>query len=140
QALCALRPGLKFALDPRLAEMDFGDWENRRWSELGRDAIDAWTADFAAHRCGGGESVTGLLARVASALDAACCRGDDVLWVTHAGVARAVRLLLASPPAPLTAAAWPREAPAFGAFECIVLDPDPVRARLRENAHAPGCS
>ncbi len=28
--------------DLRLQELDFGDWEGRRWQDLGREAIDAW--------------------------------------------------------------------------------------------------
>lgn len=140
QALQALRPELAVTCDPRLAEMDFGSWENRRWDAIGQAAIDAWTADFALHRCGGGESVNDLLQRVASALDNACEGADDMLWITHAGVERAVRVLLAQPPSRLTADRWPRAGLGFGAHACIALDAPTVRARLRENAHARGCA
>lgn len=135
-ALCELRPDLRCERDARLAEMDFGDWEGRSWDAIGRPALDAWTARFASHRCGGGESAGELLARVAAALLAACEAGEDVLWVTHAGVARAVRLLLAPAPVPLAAASWPRDGLGFGAFDCIALECSAVLPRLRENAHA----
>ncbi|HEY8356529.1 MAG TPA: histidine phosphatase family protein [Ramlibacter sp.] len=137
-ALAQLRPDLHPAPDARLAEMDFGSWEGRSWDAIGQAAIDTWTADFARHRCGGGESVSDLLARVAQALAEACDGRRDMLWITHAGVARAVRVLTA-PPMALDAAAWPREGPAFGAVECTTLDAQRLRASLRENAHARGC-
>lgn len=79
--------------DPRLTEMDFGAWEGRAWDAVERGALDAWAADFHGARVHGGESVAMLAARVASALAAAEPRRPPTLWVTHAGVARAVAAL-----------------------------------------------
>ena len=42
----------------------------------------------------------------------------DVLWITHAGVIRAVRLLLAGVRVVERADQWPREAVPFGGVEC----------------------
>ncbi|MDD2545394.1 MAG: histidine phosphatase family protein [Burkholderiaceae bacterium] len=131
--LQALRPDLTLNADARLREMDFGNWEGRRWDALGRSAIDAWTADFAAHRPGGGESLAEMLARVAGALAEARSRAAhteaDGVWITHAGVARCVAWLQAQGPHALPRAEqWPVPAPAFGAWETIDLRPLPPPA------------
>jgi len=128
EALQALRPDLAARTDARLREMDFGTWEGQRWEAIGRDRFDLWMADFAQHRCGGGESVADLMARVAPALEEARAGGQDVLWITHAGVARAVRLLVRGVALPRAAADWPLEGLAFGAWESLALVPrvDPV--------------
>ena len=120
--LCALRPGLACSEDARLAEMDFGRWEGARWDAIARAEFDAWMADFAGWRCGGGESVAQLMARVGAALADARAAGHDVLWVTHGGVVRAVRLLAAGTPLPRRADQWPRDGLGFGEAECVALD------------------
>src|SRR5256885_16335695 len=66
QALQALRPGLASAMDSRLLEMDFGEWEGQPWDALDRSAIDAWAADLAGHAPGRGESLATMLRRVRS--------------------------------------------------------------------------
>ena len=67
QSLKALRPDLMLETDARLRAFDFGRWERRRWADIGRAEFDAWLADFAQGRPGGGENVTELMARVAEA-------------------------------------------------------------------------
>ena len=126
RALQALRPGLALHADARLQELDFGDWEGRAWDAIGRAPVDAWTADFASHRPGGGESLAVMLQRVAAALAAARAAsagsGNDVLWITHAGVARCVQWLLRHGSATLPRAdQWPVAAPGFGAWEVLDL-------------------
>lgn len=141
-AIARLRPDLRPPqADPRLNEMDFGAWEGQAWSALPASAFDAWMADFAHHRVGGGESVAQLLARVAQALVALAARLDpgpgpgpgpgrqagdgpavDALWITHAGVIRAVHHLLAEGDRlPAAASAWPSVPLAFGAACTVEL-------------------
>ena len=88
EAIAAAR-GLELGEDARLAEMDFGAWEGRRWDALPRAELDAWAADFEGARPHGGESVAMLAARVGAALAAAEPADPPVLWVTHSGVVRA---------------------------------------------------
>lgn len=126
QALHGLRPGLALKPDARLQELDFGTWEGCAWDAIGRAPVDAWTADFAHHRPGGGESLAGMLERVAAALTAAraeaAASGNDVLWITHAGVARCVQWLLQHGDAVLPQAdQWPVAAPGFGAWVVLGL-------------------
>ncbi len=84
----AERWGARLILEPRLTEMDFGRWENRRWDELPRAELDAWDADLLHARPHGGESVAMLAARVDAALTEHERRGH-ALFVTHMGVIRA---------------------------------------------------
>jgi len=144
-ALRALRADLAPAqIDTALNEMDFGDWELQPWDTIDRAELDAWAADFAHYRPGGRESVVDLLARVQQALRGLITaasltpplngasapeqgNGGDishVIWVTHAGVIRAVQYLCATPfhPTPV-ATQWPQTAPAFGGSTTVDLLP-----------------
>ena len=56
--------GTDVRIDQRLAELDFGAWELRRWSEIARAEIDAWAADVAHYRPGGADSVAAMALRV----------------------------------------------------------------------------
>lgn len=121
RATQALRPDLTTTPDPRLREMDFGAWEGRAWDAIGKNAIDAWTANFAHHRPGGGDTLAEMLARVAAALANArhqARSGNDVVWFTHAGVARCVTWLLNHGEGRMPKAEeWPVPAPAWGGWE-----------------------
>jgi alpha-ribazole phosphatase len=106
------RHGLTATLDPRLAEMDFGAWEGRPWSEIPRAELDQWAADFLLARPHGGESVARLQARTQAALAEYRARPGHTLLVTHAGVIKAA---LATGP---RAEDWP-PALAFGEIVTI---------------------
>jgi alpha-ribazole phosphatase len=93
----AERRGLDPHEDPRLAELDFGSWENVAWDAVPRAELDAWAGDFLLARPGGGESVAMLAARVAEALADWGRRPGAGLLVTHAGVIRAARALAGEP-------------------------------------------
>jgi len=76
-------------VDDRLQEMDFGNWENRLWSDIPRAELDAWALDFLDARPHGGESVAMLQARVSEALQEYQTMIETCLIVTHAGVIKA---------------------------------------------------
>lgn len=121
--LHALRPDLGPAVtDPRLNEMNFGHWELQPWDAMPRAAFDAWMADFAHHRFGGAESTQQIIERVADALDDLRTQSvGEAVWVTHAGVIRAVQYIATHGRGPIRyASQWPREAPAPGGW--MVLD------------------
>ncbi len=116
-AIQRLRPDLiALEIDPRLREMDFGQWEMQPWDSMPKAACDAWTDDFAHHRFGGHESAQEVVDRVASALaDMKQQTCEDILWVTHAGVIGAVQFLLAGQAQLLrTASDWPLSTVALG--------------------------
>ena len=116
QVICGLRPDLVRKPEPRLVEMNFGEYEGIAWADIPKDALDAWTQDFAQHRFGGQESVADFMARVAAVWDE--CQGaqPDPVWITHAGVARAAMLLEQGIRMPHSAQQWPAQAPAFGGW------------------------
>jgi len=117
QALQAVRPDLSCHTEAGLAEMNFGAWEGQRWDALPPDAFDAWTSDFWRYRVGGGECVADFMARVAQAWDAAAAArlsGVAQVWLTHAGVIRAARLLASGQREVHAAADWSRDAPGYG--------------------------
>jgi alpha-ribazole phosphatase len=116
EATSGLRPDLTLKTEPRLAEMDFGDWEGRPWDRL---PLDAWMADFWAHRPGNGESVQSFMGRVAAVFDAALLQKQEVAWITHAGVIRAVQLLHAGTRVVDSASQWPADAITFGSWRVL---------------------
>ena len=83
--------GKRAISDARLMELDFGSWEMRPWDSIARADIDAWVADLAHFRPGGGESVYAMAQRVA-AFEAGLPPDGSVVVVCHAGV---IRLLCA---------------------------------------------
>ena len=121
--LQALRPDLTLTPDARLREMDFGRWEGQTWEAIGKSAIDAWVAGFATHAPGGGESLAHMLHRVAAALQTARewrteQAAKDVVWITHAGVARCVAWLQEGGESALPRSEdWPVAAPGWGEWE-----------------------
>lgn len=75
-------------IDERLAEIDFGGWEGKRWDDIERKEIDAWAADVSGFTPPRGESVACLQRRAidfAHSLDY-----SRVALVSHAGVLRAL--------------------------------------------------
>ncbi|WP_445288878.1 histidine phosphatase family protein [Variovorax atrisoli] len=121
EAIAALRPDLSVTRDARLAEMDFGAWEGRPWADIPREDFDAWTADFAGSRAGThGESVRAFMSRIAEAHDEWLAQPRDTLWVTHAGVLRAVSLLRRGIRCPASAGDWPSGEMPFGGW--LVFD------------------
>ena len=124
RALHPLRPDLGAATtDPRLNEMDFGQWELQRWDAIPRAAFDTWMADFAHHRFGGAESTQQIIERVADAMDELREQSvAEAVWVTHAGVIRAAQFIATHGRGPIVyARQWPREAPEPGGWMVLTV-------------------
>ena len=84
-----------FAIDPRWAERDFGEWEGSAWDECWAKAPISATADAASYieyTPPGAEHFNGVMARVEDALAGykAC---PPITVVTHAGPMRAALLV-----------------------------------------------
>jgi len=121
-ALHALRPDISVTAEPRITEIDFAAWEGRPWSGIARAEIDLWAADLAHHAPGGGEPLVAMLARVHSAWQEAARLPHDVVWITHAGVARCVYWLQTHGMQRLPQShEWPKEALSCGAWESVPL-------------------
>ena len=121
--------------DAALTEIDFGAWEGRPWTSIAMAEWDAWQADFAHYRPGGGESVAHFVQRVQAAAQHTARwlvqhPGAVAVWVTHAGIMRALYWLQRHgrvPPA--SAAEWPLD----GACPCgqwLALDEAAIQSFL----------
>lgn len=96
QMLARALPASQFTQDPRLAEMDFGDWELRAWQDIERTDIDAWVADLAHYRPGGGENVLAMAARIDSFLTELLREQHAAaIVICHAGTIRLLTALQA---------------------------------------------
>ncbi len=79
--------------EPRLSEMNWGDWEGQRLADLRRDLGDAMADNEARgqdFQPPGGESPRHLLARLKPWLAEVAAAGRATLAVTHNGVIRAL--------------------------------------------------
>jgi alpha-ribazole phosphatase len=86
------------SIEPRLQELDFGDWEGRLWQALGREAIEAWQRGLPDAAPPNGETLTAMASRCADWLARLEPEGPPVLAITHAGPIRVIRALLAGEP------------------------------------------
>ena len=76
--------------DPRLMEINFGDWEGKPWAEIfASPEGKAWFADYLRQKAPGGESYPEMVARVRAFYEEKVKGADgEVLLVTHSGVLR----------------------------------------------------
>lgn len=123
EAVSRIRPDLKGPnADHRLKEMDFGLWEMQPWVSIPRADIDAWVEAFPHYCFGGKECVQDVLDRVTEALtDATLSGAQEMAWVTHAGVIRAVQFLSTPEKRKKISSAneWPSFAPPMGEWICL---------------------
>ena len=89
-----LTRGLKLAqrltkeiqIDERLIELNFGRWENKRWSELDNQELSNWMENFVNVKAGGAESYLDLHKRTHSFIKALRKNSKQkIAIVTHAG-------------------------------------------------------
>jgi alpha-ribazole phosphatase len=75
--------------DARLIEINFGDWEMKKWDDIDRIEFDKWAADFVNQKIPNGESFTNLNTRVNKFInDLLQHNYKTVAIVTHSGVIR----------------------------------------------------
>lgn len=122
QMLAANFPSVMVLQDARLNEMNFGCWEGVAWDQIPHPEVAAWTDAFGVHVFGGVESCNQVIRRVADAFEdlqkADLDSASDVLWVTHAGVIRALNYYLTTGRRDIDQAHdWPLGAPGFGEWE-----------------------
>ena len=57
------RWGYRWQVDAKLAEMDFGSWDGKPWSDISLNEFGRWMADFGGFGFDDGESLQALIAR-----------------------------------------------------------------------------
>jgi alpha-ribazole phosphatase len=77
--------------DPRLMELDFGEWEGKPWDHIPHTDLDRWAADPSGFRAPCGESGAELIARV---MDFHAGLKQDCAVVSHGGPLRVLSALL----------------------------------------------
>jgi len=87
-----LATALKFEnvlFDSSLMEMNFGDWENKKWNDIDQDKLNDWMVDFVNVKTPNGENLTDLFQRVQLFFNELRKKEHKkVLIITHAGVIR----------------------------------------------------
>ncbi|WBV60308.1 alpha-ribazole phosphatase family protein [Chryseobacterium camelliae] len=83
---------LNYITDERIHEMNFGDWELKKWSEIPEEEINPWYEDFINVKAKNGENLLGMQTRVSEFWNELISKEnvDKVLIVTHAGVIRLI--------------------------------------------------
>ena len=85
-------PEHMIVVDERIQEMNFGTWEQVRWSEIPKAEIDSWTEDIINFTPPKGESFAQVITRVRDF----CLEKhheQSVFLITHSGVLKALRFL-----------------------------------------------
>jgi alpha-ribazole phosphatase len=83
--------GEKVAEDPRLMELNFGDWEGKVWDEIKDPLFPAWMDDFVNKKCSNGESFVMLRDRVLEFWNEIKNKKCNKIAIfTHGGVIRTI--------------------------------------------------
>ena len=79
-------------LDPRLMELNFGEWEMQHWEDIPRGMIDVWGQDHLEQAPPQGESFQALHLRAKDFLEEVSTNNaiNSAIVFTHAGVIRAL--------------------------------------------------
>lgn len=73
-------------IDNRLMELNFGDWEGKKWDEIDRAALDTWGVNYITSPPPNGESLTALLERLREFINELSYK--KVIIITHGGIIR----------------------------------------------------
>lgn len=79
-------------VDPRLMEMDFGDWELQKWDAIPELDLNPWMADFVNIKVPNGESFVNLHHRVVDFFsnEIVVQNSNAIVIVAHSGVIRSI--------------------------------------------------
>ena len=81
-----------YETDERLREMNFGNWELKKWTDIPEEEINPWYKDFVNIKASGGENLLEMQTRVLSFWNELIRKEDlnKILIITHAGVIRLI--------------------------------------------------
>ena len=104
--------GFEYHISPDLTELNFGAWDGRPWTQITKEEIDAWCANFAHFAPESGENLYQLFTRVEDWLNVRHAEQNDlannmpVLAVGHAGWISAAKMITAGKDVPQLATEW----------------------------------
>lgn len=113
QALAGLL-AIPVHVDPRLIELDFGEWDGLDWDDVSRASLDLWAADPMGFAAPGGESGVMLVRRVEALCADILADARDCVIVSHGGPLRLLGPMLRREVPSLLA-----PAPAMGRLEFV---------------------
>lgn len=99
---------MELRIDPRLAEMDFGQWEGRNWNDISPTQLDEWAANPAQFAPPGGESGLSLTQRTRAFWHDIKQAGVPVCVLSHGGPLRLLSALAAGSTPELLAPSMPQ--------------------------------
>jgi len=83
--------GTPIFFSKEIREMNFGEWELKRWSDLSSETFRSWMANFVDEKCPGGESYNELSVRAVAFWKELIKKDHDrVAIITHSGVIRSI--------------------------------------------------
>ena len=113
-------------ISPELTELNFGAWDGCFWTQINKEEIDAWCANFAHFAPDNGENLSQLFTRVEGWLNARHAEQNDlannipILAVGHAGWINAAKMITAGKDVPQLATDWPSSV-AYGQLSTLTL-------------------
>lgn len=98
-----IKSNQKIIQDTRLMEINFGDWEMKKWEDIDPPALNKWMIDFVNEKTPGGECFTVLNQRVKTFFDERISplvddEKNKIAVITHAGVIRSLLCTLLTIP------------------------------------------
>ena len=89
---------VSFKIDPRIKELDLGDWEMKLMSSIEKSEIEKWQDNLMEYKVPNGESNKDFLKRLNGFLKDILKFKQDVLLVAHAGSINAMISILTKEP------------------------------------------
>lgn len=114
----ALELAAPVTIDPRLQELDFGEWEGRSWDEIARSDLDQWAASPLTFAPPGGETGATLIKRVRDVHADLVRDQQDCAIISHGGPLKVLTALLLGMPVDLLVAA-----PPMGSIRIVAVPP-----------------
>ena len=82
-------------IDNRLMELNFGNWELKKWDKIKQEELNIWMNDFVNYPCPGGESYKDLYKRSSDFFNQCISRQhQQVLIIAHGGIIRSILSLI----------------------------------------------
>lgn len=72
--------------DDRLLEMNFGDWEMKKWDDINPRDLTVWMNDYLLTTCPGGESYRDVQSRLKTFISENLQNEGIYIMVTHGGI------------------------------------------------------
>lgn len=81
---------LSVTYDNRLRELNFGDWEMKKWNDINKEELDKWMQKFTTEKVPDGESNADLHERVVYFWNEIIQQNKNCCIINHAGVMRSI--------------------------------------------------